>query len=309
MSPTLSSHPDGSVYTWQAGPSRFRALPGKGARLMDWNVQFAGNKNRSVIHWPENVPADTPFSKIRGGNPVLFPFASRSYHKGREFAWKTPAGDVLDMPQHGFSREATFQLETVGDQGFTALLQPDENARAIYPFQYEFRVEYQFSDLALKVIFTLLNKDECAIPWAAGHHFYFTMPWIGGTSWSHYQLHLNARKSTYFSKEGKLHPEKLEKGPIDFDDSRLSDRIHFELRDRRLHFGPKSGEEPVFITIGEDKLPPKHTAVVTWSASENEPYYCVEPWMGLPNAPEHGKGLHWVEPGQQQTFAVEVSLY
>lgn len=276
---------------------------------MDWKVQLAGNKVRPVIHWPETVPADTPFSNVRGGNPVLFPFASRSYHKGRQFAWKTPAGQVLEMPQHGFSRGSHFELETVEEQGFTARLSPDGNARAIYPFQYEFRVKYQFSNLALKVTFSLLNKDESAIPWAAGHHFYFTLPWIEGTSRSHYQLHLDARKSTYFSAEGKLHPEKLEKGPVNFDDPRLVDRIHFELRDRRLHFGPKSGEEPVFITIGEDHVPPKHAAVVTWAASEDAPYYCVEPWMGLPNAPEHGKGLHWVDPGQEQSFTVEVSLY
>jgi hypothetical protein len=30
--------------------------------------------------------------------------------------------------------------------------------------------------------------------------------------------------------------------------------------------------------------------------------------MGPPNSPEHGNGLHFVEPGRTDTFVTEVSL-
>ena len=38
------------------------------------------------------------------------------------------------------------------------------------------------------------------------------------------------------------------------------------------------------------------------------PFYCVEPWMGPPNAPEHKVGLHYVAPGETQRFSVQVHV-
>ena len=48
--------------------------------------------------------------------------------------------------------------------------------------------------------------------------------------------------------------------------------------------------------------------VVTWTESPESPFFCVEPWMGAPNSPTHGKGLRWVEPGAISEWVVEVAL-
>jgi galactose mutarotase-like enzyme len=47
---------------------------------------------------------------------------------------------------------------------------------------------------------------------------------------------------------------------------------------------------------------------VTWTQADDSPFYCVEPWMGPANAPEHRKGLHLVPPGGRDTFTVSVSV-
>ena len=61
--------------------------------------------------------------------------------------------------------------------------------------------------------------------------------------------------------------------------------------------------------IGDsDPLPPADAAIVTWSGSDDAPYYCVEPWMGPPNAPGTQTGLHWVQPGKMGRFVVEVAV-
>ena len=62
------------------------------------------------------------------------------------------------------------------------------------------------------------------------------------------------------------------------------------------------------MKVGAEKTPAPHTTVVTWTFSETVPYYCVEPWMGPPNAPEHRVGLHHVAPGETQSFVVDVSV-
>ena len=48
--------------------------------------------------------------------------------------------------------------------------------------------------------------------------------------------------------------------------------------------------------------------MITWTADDKVPYYCIEPWMGPPNAPETKVGLHHVAPGQTQKFYVEITL-
>lgn len=295
-------------YTWKLGSSTFRAMPECGARLLDWNLTLAGQRQRSVIQWPDNADWDN-LAGVRGGNPILFPFASRSYHRGLEYHWADPDGKKRPMPSHGFAREGRFNIEAIDEEGFTARLQPTAEDAEAYPFRYAFRVRYRFEELALKVELLLRNEDERPIPWSAGHHFYFTLPWIEGSRRKDYELHMQAKKAVYFSPEGKLIGEKLQPGPINFGDPAIVDRIHFQLRHRQIEFGPLGGEERVFIRIGDGEPPAANNTVVTWTESEDSPFYCVEPWMGLPNAAEHGKGLHWVDPGQEGRFVTEVSLY
>lgn len=312
MSSTPTPPPDPSIdgaYCWQLGSSTFRALPARGARLLDWNLSLAGDRQRSIIEWPETGDL-SDLAQVRGGNPVLFPFAGRSFHRGIENYWLAPDGEARPMPRHGFARDGRFEVEELHEAGFTARLEPTAADAEAYPFRYHFRVRYRFEELALKVDFLLENRDDQAIPWSAGHHFYFTLPWIDGSRRKDYQLHLQARRAAYITPEGKLAVEKLPKEAINFGDSAIVDRLHFQLRHRQVEFGPLGGEESVFIRIDPDGQPlSPHHCVVTWTESESSPYYCIEPWMGLPNAVEHGKGLHWVQPGETGRFGVEVSLY
>lgn len=240
----------------------------------------------------------------------MFPFASRSYAGEKEYHWKTSDDTVLPMPQHGFARDLPFQLIHHDEKGFRARLQPDEIARTIYPFAYDFEVEYQFEELGLRVTMELRNRDERPIPWSAGHHFYFTLPWHTGANRANYQFLVNARRTARFSDEGKIIREPVNRQPLRFSDPRLINLLHYELRDNRACFGPLSGEEPVLVQFGShpDVRPAPHNTIVTWTKGDAEPYYCVEPWMGLPNAVAHGKGLHWVSPGDGDTFEVQLRL-
>ena len=86
------------------------------------------------------------------------------------------------------------------------------------------------------------------------------------------------------------------------------DRIHFRLKENRVKFGLKNGEEDVTILVSDAARPLPGATVVTWTKSAESPFYCVEPWMGPPNSPENKKGLHWVEPGETDRFLVKVTL-
>jgi hypothetical protein len=89
-----------TLIRWRVGGSTFLALPEKGARLMNWNIEMGDGSVRDVIHWPE-ISSLADFHKARGGNPILFPFCARSFDRGRDRVLARRAGVRRPMPMHG----------------------------------------------------------------------------------------------------------------------------------------------------------------------------------------------------------------
>lgn len=309
--PLPDFHPE--AHCWQVGPSRFVAIPGIGARLCRWDLQVARGEPRHVLHWPQGV--DVPLAKVRGGNPILFPFAGRSYHKGTLGQWLDPLGEVRSMPQHGFAREGQFALLDAGESHFVAELQPTEADAQAYPGEYRFRVKYHFEELAFTVVLELINEGETRLPWSAGHHFYFTLPWHAGLGREHYRIVHTARKAFYHASDGRLQVAEnfrpatvAQPAKSTFDEAALVDRILLRLRGDTVLFGPQNGEEDIRLTFADGIVPSPDAALVTWTESAESPFYCVEPWMGPPNAAGLKRGLHWVEPGSAGQFSIRVGL-
>ncbi|MFN5805234.1 MAG: aldose epimerase [Opitutia bacterium] len=302
---------DGTPFErWRVGASTYETCLTRGARLLRWSVGLPG-ATREVLHWPEGAPtALDRIGAVRGGNPVLFPFMGRNYADGEKFAWKDPDGVKRPMPQHGFARDSAFEFVEHGPKHAVVRLLPSEAGARCYPFDYEFRVRFDFLELFLRITFELENRGGAPLPWCAGHHFYFTLPWHRGLSRRDYVVRVPSKKQWRHAADGKLVPFAGLKGltEIPFDTPELSDCIFTHLKSAAVSFGPRSGEEDVTVKVGEDPIPGSWGTVVTWTQDPEAPFYCVEPWMGPPNSPEHGNGLHFVEPGRTDTFVTEVSL-
>ncbi len=297
-----------TLHKWTIGRSTFLACPEKGARLMNWNVAHADGSVRDVIYWPETDTLED-FAGIRGGNPILFPFCGRTYADGERAQWIAPDGIRRPMPQHGFARQGTFEIVTADEHGFTARLLPDGEAREAYPYEYEFCVIYRFEATVLYVELRLKNLGRTPLPWSAGHHFYFTLPWSEGRTRADYLVRVPAREAVRHLPDGSLSPLPAPARETRVDSPDLVDRIHTRLRKNKITVEEEETGDSVVLRLGsDDRTPDPDTALVTWTASEDSPFYCVEPWMGPPNSPDHNRGLHWVEPGRSSSFLVEVRV-
>lgn len=295
-----------TVTRWQVGRSTFLAMPEKGARLMHWHMTLGDGTIRDVIHWPEIKSLDE-FYKVRGGNPVLFPFSGRCFDQGEIFFWQGADGVRRPMPMHGIARQGNFKVTRMDARGFAAQFIPGEEARACYPFDYEFTVTYRFEPLGLACEYTLKNLGRQPIPWSAGHHFYFSVPWSDGLKRSDYAIRIPATKT---QKQDQTNGNVLA-GPVLQPEEPLSnpallDTQHLRLRKNSVVFGPVGAPGEVTVFLGTAKVPAPDATFVTWTQAEDSPFYCVEPWMGPPNAPGTKTGLSWVPPGQTQAFVVEV---
>ena len=292
---------------WRVGQSTFLAWPEKGARLMNWNVTLGAGSVRDVLYWPELNSLDD-FHRVRGGNPILFPFNARVFDQGDIHFWKAADGVRRVMPMHGLARQGDFRVTHCDPTGFTALYLPNDEARACYPYDYEFTVRYRFEPLGLVCEFTLFTRGTAPLPWSAGHHFYFTLPWSEGLRRSDYSIRIPATRRVRQDAKGQLIPGPTLKEIENLDHPELIDAIHLGLKDNTVIFGERGHAGDVVMKIGTAKVPAPDATFVTWSESATAPYYCVEPWMGPPNAPEHKTGLHFVPPGLTQTFTVSIGI-
>ncbi len=296
-----------TLIRWRAGGSTFLALPELGARLMNWNMELGDGSVRDVIHWPE-ITSLADFQKVRGGNPILFPFCARSFDRGDAGFWRDARGVRRPMPMHGFARQGEFRATRVDAVGFDAVLVPGAEAKASYPFHYEFRVAYRFAALGLTCTLALENLGDEPLPWSAGHHFYFKLPWSEGSSRGDYIMRIDAARRLRQDATGQLVAGPQLRVNERMDNPALVDTFHTALRSPDAVFGEKGLPSDVTVRLGDETVPSPGATFVTWTQADDSPFYCVEPWMGPANAAEHRLGLHHVAPGATETFTVRVTV-
>lgn len=301
------SHQGHTLTRWRVGSSSFLALPERGARLMNWNVTLGDGSVRDVLYWPERDP-EGEFHRIRGGNPILFPFNARTFDAGEIHFWRDPDGVRRPMPMHGLARQGDFEVVRLDERGFAAVFKPGAEARASYPFEYEFTVIYRFAPLGLSCEFVLANNDTRPIPWSAGHHFYFTVPWTEGHTRANYAIRIPATRTLRQDAAGRLVSGPVLKLEEPLNNPALIDTFHLGLRNNTAVFGPIGAPGEIAVRVGSARVPAPEATFVTWTLAEDSPFYCVEPWMGPANAVENKIGLQWVAPGQSQSFIVDVAI-
>jgi len=296
-----------TILKWQVGSSTFLAAPEMGARLMNWNVALGDGSIRDIIYWPEIDNIDE-IAGVRGGNPILFPFSGRTYDRGEINHWRAEDEIRRPMPMHGLARQGKFRVIRLDEGGFSAQFLPDESAKVAYPYDYEFVVSYRFDPLSLFVELQLTNLGATPIPWSAGHHFYFTVPWSSGRTREDYVLETSATKHLRRDDRGALIDGPQVAPRETLAQKHLIDLIHTGLRKDVFTLTETPTGNRLVFRSGMAHSSPRDLAVVSWTQDEKSPFYCIEPWMGPPNAPETKVGLHTVSPGQTQKFYVEVRL-
>ncbi len=292
---------------WKVGPSTFLAWPEHGARLLNWNVTLGDGSVRDVIYWPENADF-AHFPKVRGGNPILFPFAGRSFDQGEINFWRDAAGVRRPMPMHGLTRQGQFELVRCDARGFAARFVPGDEAKEAYPFDYELTVTYRFDAVSLSCEMALRNRGKAPLPWSPGHHFYFTVPWAEGTRRSDYLIRIPAGLRSRQAPTGELVAKPAGPAEENLANPDLIDLQFRDLRSNEVVFGEKGKPGDIVVTHGTAKVPPADATFITWSESDEAPFYCVEPWMGPPNAQATKIGLQYVKPGATGLFSVSVAV-
>jgi galactose mutarotase-like enzyme len=285
------------------GDASLRVAPQIGGRLLTWTVGA-----HEVIHWPD-APDWTHPAKIRGGNPLLFPFLGRHRVDGQLGAWRDEDGTVYALPVHGFARDSVFEAEVDAGAASVSMTLTDSAAtRAVYPFAFRFTAIYRLvANDTLEVSLVTENRGDRPLPYYAGHHFYLALPHAlrGETT-----LDLPPSLRREQQPDGQLSAPEPGEPQYRLDDPRIQDRFHVidavpaprriaTLRTPSLH-------RAIEFDLRESPAP--WYSITTWTESETSDFYCVEPWLGLPDAIRNGAGLRRIAPGQVETATLRLKV-
>lgn len=285
------------VIELQNGPSRALISSGHGARLLCWSVA-----DWEVIRWPETADWSKP-QKVRGGNPVLFPFIARSFHDNKIGLWKCPDGMIRPAPMHGFARDSAFSIVSADEASVGMRLEANDTTRAVYPFDFRFEVALRLGDDSLQVIYRVTNTGQEALPWSAGHHFYLGIPASERADW---QLELPCRH--WASQDFSTGEIQLREPACDRDvlsNPAWIDRLHVEPDLNRIRLAHATSGRSISFKDTSPQSGSWHCAT-TWTEKPDSDFFCVEPWSALPNAAANRMGLQATPPGESLEISCQI---
>lgn len=299
----MNAHPQQDILTLSRGASTLRFAPWAGGRLLSWDI--AG---QPVIVWPDNANWDQP-ARVRGGNPLLFPFLGRHRVDGQIGRWRDAQGVVRDLPMHGFARDLPFAAQVDDDgHGLRMTLVDSDATRTGYPFAFRFEAVYRLADAhTLDVSLSVTNTGSTPLPWYAGHHFYFALPHAQRAQTT---LDMPSGQRRYQLADGSISAPEPGAAQYRLDDASIIDRFHVLEPTPPASLvqlvAPGLGRR---VTIDLDRhgsLP--WYAVTTWTEADDSDFYCVEPWLGLPDAIHNGLGLRSLAAGHTETATLRIGV-
>lgn len=214
----------------------------------------------------DRVTFEDPTKNVRGGIPVLFPFAG-----------KPPPGSPLK--QHGFARTLPWTVESHSRAQLICALEANAATRASFPHDFRLALTVTLHAPRLSLAFTVANQGDAPMPLHFGLHPYFFVP-----------LAQKAAAGVTTSATQAFDNRTGQTGP-------LPARLDFGGPEVDLHLLDHA--EPRTALVGHAALDwsPNFRTLVLWTLP-GQPFVCVEPW----SAPAGTLGQQTLAPGATAAF-------
>jgi len=254
------------VVTLKHGAVVAQIVPARGALVT--SIVVAGRE----LLFLDRATLEDPDKNVRGGIPVLFPFAGKLV--GERFL---PAGTT--MKQHGFGRNRPWSIAERRDERLRLALVQDAGTRAQYP--YEYQVEHLLTLLprGLQLELRIRSTGAQALPLSPGWHPYFACP--------------AALK------------DQVRGSVAGFTADRLGDQHEFDFGLPAPPDGRARFTLPGLSALRLD-FSPEMRHLQFWSLPGRD-FICLEPFYG-PNDTVNGARRLEVAPGQTHTLWMKIEL-
>ncbi len=294
--------------------------PSEGGELSSYRMKFKGEWIELLYH-ARDYSAGPGF---KGKAPVLWPVVGGQYPIGTVPGSACGDGSYLldgktyPMPCHGFARTLPWkEIESerlANDRGaqVTLELHDSEATRQFYPFGFQLEVTYHLSKKGLTIDYKVTadhaNRDR--MPFSIGNHIAFNVPFLKGTDPANMMLQTNNTSQLLRTPQGTLSGEQQ---PGSFAaEQRLGDfDAHVALplagygRQPFARLLDPQGLSVRITQTASSKLPEPLVRFVIYGGPQVG-YLCPEPWFGIQNSLNTGRGLVKLSPGKIWKWSLEL---
>lgn len=192
-------------------------------------------------------------------------------------------GKVYKIPQHGIVRTREFEFLGQTENTLSFVNKYDEETLQIYPFKYQFKVDYILEENKLTTKVTVSNLGSDVMPFNFGGHPAFNVPLYQGETFEDYSI--------YFEKTETFDSPKVESNAtLNFNESAMR-RTNLEKLDLKKSLFdidtivlPKIESKSVKL-LNKNMKGIKFTfedfkTFAIWTPFNDAPFVCLEPWIG-----------------------------
>ncbi len=216
----------------------------------------------------------------KGQAPVLFPIVGALRNGKTQID-----GNWYEMGQHGFARHREFSFVSQEESAISLRLSSDFETRQCYPFEFSLTVTYSLTPEGIKTEFLVENSGDKVMPFSIGGHPGFLIPAGEDAAFEDYTIcfekpetqrcplidpscALIDDENTGFTLDGE------QEIPLRHD-LFYTDALVFEnLNSKKVQVVNKATGKGVEMSFEGFPL------FGIWSAKNDGPYVCLEPWTG-----------------------------
>ncbi len=246
--------------------------------------------------------------------PILFPIVGRLKDKTY-----TVDGKAYEITQHGFGRDLEWQARRVSDTCAEFVLEPNDDTKKMYPWDFVCTVRYTLDGASLKKEHITENRSGTPMYYEVGGHDAYNLCWQDGEQITDYYVAFEGTDALCRIVTDENVMLTRERVSVPLTDGRLpitrdlfaNDAVMTEgLPVRRAVSGGSKNSRTVTMDFADFDY------FAVWSAYKafDVPYVCLEPWSTLPDggyldhAIEHKEGVRVLQPGQSETLSFTTTI-
>lgn len=195
-------------------------------------------------------------------------------------------GNTYELPCHGFAGKSLFAIDYKDNNKITFRLSSNEETKKVYPFSFNFFVEYTLNENKLTCTYRVENTGDEDLPFSLGGHPGFNVPLDDGIEFDEHYLEFSEKCSptsldlsaTCFYV-GTQSPFNLQDGKILKLRHEMFDNDAVFLTNMAKSVTLKSNKTNRYVKVNY----PQMTHLGFWHNPKTDaPFVCIEPWNGVP---------------------------
>lgn len=235
-------------------------------------TQIRKNK-KEILHLDPQMLELSPMSA--GGNPILFPFASKT--RGDCYVLE---GKTYGMPMHGLVKNAAWGIKECAENRITLWIESNSGwQESQFPFPFHMEVTYEVKDNCVAFDAFVRNDSERPMPHYFGWHPYFK---ASDKSRVYLQHHMTTHYDYVNCKDMEI-PKELRLDQWWDDVFHTPTLNEFVLTNEADEYQVRCVCDETFQAM----------VVCTWVNHS----VCIEPWCGIPDGIHQERFVRWLQPG------------